>query len=119
MTNRRPPRLIVASVAFVALFLPLAACGGGGSGGGSTNADPGAVAVKDNLFTPATTTVHAGDTVTWSFTGSADHNVTGPGFNSPTQGKGTTYQHTFTDVGDVSYVCTLHQGMKGTIKVVQ
>ena len=34
------------------------------------------------------------------------------------QGKGTTFQHTFTATGDVNYVCTIHQGMKGVIKVV-
>lgn len=116
MTSRRPPRLLVASVAFLALMLPLAACGGG-SDGGSTTAEPGVVTVNDNYFTPATITVHAGDTVTWKWAGAADHNVTGPGFNSPSQGKGSTFQHTFTDVGTVNYVCTLHQGMKGAVKV--
>jgi plastocyanin len=117
MTNRRPPRLLVASVASLALLLPLAACGGGGSGG-SPSAEPGTVTVNDNYFTPGTTTVHAGDTVTWKWAGAAEHNVTGPNISSPIQGKGATFQHTFTEVGDVNYICTLHQGMKGTIKVI-
>ncbi len=116
MTNWRPPRLLVASVAFLTLLLPLAGCGGS-SGGGSTDATPGVVTVNDNYFTPGTITVHAGDTVTWKWAGAVDHNVVGPGFTSPTQGKGTTYEHTFTAVGNVNYVCTLHQGMKGTVKV--
>jgi plastocyanin len=115
MTSWRSPRRLLISVALVVGLLPVAACGGGS--GSSTSTAPGAVKVKDNVFAPTNTEVHAGDTVTWTWTGAADHNVTGPGFTSPTQGKGKTFSHTFTATGTVNYVCTIHQGMKGTIKV--
>ncbi len=115
MTSRRPPRLLLLAATVLAGVLPLAACGGGGSS--PSSAQPGAVQVNDNYFTPGTIEIHTGDTVTWTWTGAADHNVTGPGFNSVTQGKGTTYQHTFTTAGTINYVCTIHSGMKGVIKV--
>ena len=53
---------------------------------------------------------------TWTFKGKAAHNVTGPGFKSKTNKSGT-FTYTFNTAGDVGYVCTVHPGMKGTIKV--
>jgi plastocyanin len=101
-------------VSVLAVLFPLAACSGGGGGGA---AEPGVVQVKDNSFSPKTIDVHTGDTVTWKWVGSVDHNVVGPGFTSPTQGKGTTFTHTFDKAGDVDYVCTIHTGMTGKVRV--
>jgi plastocyanin len=95
------------------VLLPLAACGGGGG----TPVEPGIVEVKDNFFSPKTINVHTGDTVTWRWVGSVDHNVQGANIQSPTQGKGTTFTHTFDKAGDVDYVCTLHTGMTGKVRV--
>jgi len=108
-----PQRLVPIAVASLALLLP--ACGG--SSGGSTPAAPGHVDVKDNFFSPKTLEVSVGDTVTWDFKGNASHNVTGPGFNSATLGRGKSFTHTFNSAGTMKYVCTLHTGMSGTIKV--
>lgn len=114
MTSRRPPRLLLASISLLAVLLPLAACGGGS---GDSVAEPGVVEVKDNFFSPKTINIHTGETVTWKWVGSVDHNVVGPGLESGNKGKGSTYQHTFDKAGDVEYVCTLHTGMTGKVRV--
>jgi plastocyanin len=118
MAIRRSPRVLVLPVlaaAAVALALALGGCGGGSS---PSATEPGVVEVKDDHFTPATVEVHVGDTVTWRWVGRADHNVVGPGFTSPIQGKGSTFRHRFTEAGTVDYICTIHYGMKAKVKVV-
>jgi plastocyanin len=111
---RRPPRLL----ALPLLLLPFlgAACGSSDSGGAVATNGPGAVSVIDNKFDPGTIDIAVGDTVTWTFKGKAAHNVTGPGFRSKTTAK-TTFTHTFNTAGEVKYVCTVHPGMKGVVKV--
>lgn len=76
------------------------------------------VTVSDNQFTPAELTVEADTSVTWTWDGVAQHNVVGDGFESRNQAQGT-FEHTFDAPGTYSYVCTLHQGMDGTVIVVE
>jgi plastocyanin len=110
---RRPPRrLALLGVASLALLLP--ACG---DGGGSEPAAPGHVNVLDNYFDPKSIDVSVGDTVTWDFKGGASHNVIADTFKSKTLGKGKTFTHTFNSAGTYDYVCTLHNGMNGTVVV--
>jgi plastocyanin len=78
--------------------------------------DGTAVRVIDNDFEPADLQVTAGDTVTWTWEGSRDHNVVGDGFQSETQANGT-FTHTFDEPGAHSYACTLHSGMRAEIVV--
>lgn len=115
MTDRRSPR---AALALLLLPLLVVACGGGDDGGeGNGSAvEPGVVRVVDNKFEPRTIQVAVGDTVTWSFEGSALHNVSGPGFKSKNLKQGE-FEETFNSAGEVDYVCTLHPGMKGTVEV--
>jgi glucose/arabinose dehydrogenase len=75
-----------------------------------------AVEVGDNFFEPSQTEAETGGAVHWSWTGQAPHNVSGEGFNSPTQRTGT-FEHVFTTPGTFDYVCTLHPEMTGTIVV--
>ena len=112
MTRRRTPRAILA---LLVLPLVLVACGGGDDEGAEPPA-PGTVRVVDNEFEPGTIEVAVGDTVTWSFEGAALHNVSGPGFKSKNLKDGE-FEHTFNSAGEVDYVCTLHPGMNGTVKV--
>jgi plastocyanin len=109
----RPPRLIAVAAL---LLLPLLGVACGGSSGSSTPAAAGHVNVLDNRFDPTTVTVSVGDTVTWDFKGAVAHNVTGPGFKSANMKSGT-FAHQFNSAGNYDYVCTIHQGMKGTVKV--
>lgn len=78
-----------------------------------------AVNVQDNRFTPATARVTPGGTVTWTWSGSAQHNVRfDDGQSSSTQTSGT-YARTFQTVGEYPYHCTIHgTGMSGTVRVV-
>ena len=90
---------------------------GGGGGGESV-----AVDIKDIKFEPHDITVPAGGTVTWTNSDSVPHNVTkedGPGadFESDSLNQGDTFEQTFDEAGEIKYVCTIHPGQDGTIKV--
>ncbi|RKQ92911.1 plastocyanin [Solirubrobacter pauli] len=74
------------------------------------------VRVGDNVFTPKTATIAAGGTVTWRWVGKKAHDVVGSGFKSKVQKTGT-FKRTFAKQGTYKYVCTLHRGMAGTIRV--
>jgi plastocyanin len=78
-----------------------------------------AVTVKDFKFTPATITVSAGDSVTWSFDDDAPHTATADdnSFDSDTKNKGETYSETFDEAGTIAYHCKIHPNMKATIEV--
>ncbi|HEX9260257.1 MAG TPA: cupredoxin domain-containing protein [Acidimicrobiales bacterium] len=77
------------------------------------------VAVLDLRFDPQRLTVSAGDSVTWVNKGVALHTVTAGDktFDSGLLAAGAAYALTFTRVGAVPYVCTLHPGMTGTVIV--
>ncbi len=81
--------------------------------------DPG-VTVVDFAFDPATTTIHVGDTVTWTNTGNAPHTATANNgsFNTPLLQHGQSASHTFSQPGTYTYYCTVHPFMKGTIVVL-
>lgn len=88
---------------------------------GGGNPSPGAneVWMQNTAFTPATKTITAGTTITWTNKDATSHDVaslTGV-FTSPTMGQGATFSYTFTAAGTYNYRCTFHQGMNGTIIV--
>lgn len=116
--RRRTPGLIAAVVATVML------------GGGWALAQDQGVDVRDNSFAPATVTVTAGDTVTWTQSGSNPHSVTADdgSFDShencppACMGEGDTFSETFNTPGEFGYFCKIHgseggQGMAGTVVV--
>jgi plastocyanin len=74
---------------------------------------------SDFGFSPSSISLVAGNTVTWTNTGSAPtgHTVTGSGFASGVIHPGNTYSHTFTTAGTFNYVCSIHPFMKGTVTV--
>ena len=85
-------------------------------------ATPPTVKLGDNFFQPTKLTVAAGTTVTWTWIGSATHNVTvvkGPQkFHSSDQASGT-YTRKMTKAGTYQIVCTFHPGMTMTLKVTK
>ena len=102
--------------------------GGGATEAASTtsttdaaSAGAGAVAAVEAVdfgFEPNTTTVAAGDTVTWENAGETTHNVKGKGFVSDDMEPGDTFEHEFADAGVYDYLCTLHPDtMTGTVVV--
>ncbi|MGH3649946.1 MAG: plastocyanin/azurin family copper-binding protein [Acidimicrobiia bacterium] len=86
-----------------------------------TVADPVAtntVLVDDNRFAPTAIEVETGTTVTWTWVGENTHDVVAEGlFQSNLQAEGS-FTYSFSEPGKVSYVCTIHPGMKGTVTVV-
>ena len=112
--------------AIVALALAgMVALAGCASAAGDTGPAPRAaparntseVGLRDVKFVPAVIEVPAGTTVTWRFDdGSVPHNVSGDGFSSPVQAKGT-FTHRFERPGTYGYRCTLHDKMRGQVIV--
>jgi plastocyanin len=92
-----------------------ASAGGGGGTGGGTQ-----VTMKDIKFNPGSVTVKPGGKVTWTNDDSVGHDVTSDTFNSGGPGgidSGSTFSHVFKKAGTYKYVCTVHPGMEGTVKV--
>ncbi len=81
--------------------------------------DPG-VTIADFHFSPASTTIHVGDTITWSNSGPSSHTATARNgsFNTGILKKGQSASHTFTQPGTFAYVCQIHPFMHGTIIVL-
>lgn len=88
---------------------------GGGNPGGSTS---NAISIIDNSFSPSATTVPVGTTVTWTWNGSNQHNVTfDDGTKSATQSSGT-FDRKFDAAGTYKYHCTIHgAAMSGSVTV--
>ena len=133
-------RLIALLLACAAMAVVVAGCGGGDdSGGGSSsdaketpapkaddtgevNAGGPQVIMKDIKFNPTSLKAKAGQTVTWTNDDSVGHDVTADGFNSGGAGNiepGKTFTHKFAKAGTYKYVCSVHPGMEGTVKVTK
>ena len=118
--------------------MTLAACGDSAAGASSGQSHQGAAAsgaiasiegaavattsvtISGYAFHPATATVRAGSTVTWTQKDTDVHTVhfggTG-GFTSPVLQKGLTFSHTFKSPGTYAYSCSIHPYMHGTVLV--
>ena len=83
------------------------------SGGGKTVT----IDMKNIAFNPSSTTVKVGDTIKWVNQDSAPHTVTGGPLHSPTIGNGGSFTYKATKAGTISYVCTIHPGMKATLTI--
>ena len=80
-----------------------------------------AVIMQDYAFSPATLTVHAGDTVTWTNHDQAPHDVTTTSapvaVKSPMLSTGQSFTYTFTTAGTYSYYCSIHPDMRAQVIV--
>jgi plastocyanin len=121
-----PMRLITMLVACLALVL--AGCGGGNDkgsssgGGGSSSGGTVTIDMKNIKFAPQEATVKVGQTVKWVNQDTVDHDVqakSGADFKSDLFGNGKSFEWKADKAGTVSYVCTVHPGMVGTLKVTQ
>ena len=83
-------------------------------------AAPGSVTIKDFSFGPAAVTVSVGESVTWTNSGPTAHTATaGDGsFDTGLLSRGQSRSVSFRKAGSISYVCTPHPNMKGTVRVV-
>jgi plastocyanin len=81
-----------------------------------------AVSMKNIQFAPTSVTAKVGQTIKWTNDDSVDHNVTaksGATFKSSNFGQGGTYSFKAAKAGTITYVCTIHPGMQGTIIVTK
>lgn len=94
---------------------------GGGSGGGTAvvnNADTVVVTIRDFEFSPANVTIRQGATVVWVNEGQIAHTATAAGaWDTGMIQPGARASHTFTSAGQLSYLCTPHPFMTGTVTV--
>jgi len=82
----------------------------------------GSVIMRDVAFSPRSTTVKVGQTVTWINEDRIAHDVvatSGATFDSGTFAQGETFEFRPRRPGTIAYVCTLHQGMKGMLTVTR
>lgn len=75
------------------------------------------VDIRDFAYNPASLTVAAGSTVTWTNSDSAPHTATGVAFDTGTLSRGQTGSATFADAGEFAYSCTIHPSIQGVITV--
>jgi plastocyanin len=80
-----------------------------------------AVNIDNFAFAPATLTVPAGSTVTWTNKDEEPHTVVANdgSFHSPGMGSQATFSFTFTKPGKFDYVCSIHPYMHATVVVTQ
>jgi plastocyanin len=77
------------------------------------------ISIKGMKFTPASVTIKAGQSVTWTNNDQRDHTVAANdgSFNSGNLGPGATFTYKFAKGGTYKYACSLHPRMKGEIVV--
>ena len=132
--------LITRPVLLVGLLVcaaALAACGGSGaspaassaasaaapSGAGPSEAPAAgggdAVTIQNFAFGPASLSVAAGTTVTWTNSDTAAHTATADdgSFDSSSIAPGATFSQAFDTAGTFAYHCSIHPNMTATIQV--
>jgi plastocyanin len=84
-----------------------------------TRAAQHAIQIADSAFSPATLTVTAGDTVTWTNGDGRPHTVTSNdgAFDSGNLDVGQAFSFTFGEPGTYTYRCSYHDEMQATIVV--
>lgn len=78
------------------------------------------VSITDYAFTPATITVHPGDTVIWTNGDGVPHTATaldGHSFDTGTIDPGAHVSVVLQNLGQFRYHCTIHPDMLGTVDV--
>lgn len=79
------------------------------------------VSITEFMFTPQRlTSLHVGDTVTWTNNGTLTHTTTAKGgvWDSGNLAPGKTFTFTFTSPGIFKYRCNIHHQMIGGIQVL-
>jgi plastocyanin len=112
------PAGVQATPAMAGMAMPAAP--GPGAGAPDVPVATNTVAIQNFAFSPATVTVKAGSTVTWTNQDQDPHTVaainSGP-FHSPALNTGESFHYTFTTPGRFDYLCTIHPFMTATVVV--
>ena len=75
------------------------------------------VLIENFEFNPKTTTIKAGETVTWLNMDSVPHSISSSSFSSATFGQDETFTYEFDKAGIYDYSCGIHPSMKGKVVV--
>jgi plastocyanin len=75
------------------------------------------VVIENMQFTPATVTLHRGDTIVWVNRDLVPHTATGAAFDSKSIAPSGSWTFTPTKAGRFDYVCAFHPTMKATVVV--
>lgn len=118
---RKIPALL-AAVAF-----GLAACGGSDADSSATDGStpepaptgPPVIGAKGTQWKPANVVAKVGQEVTWDVEKGLIHDLTGEDGVKHEAADEFVYTHTYDEPGTYDFVCTLHQGMNGSVKVVE
>jgi plastocyanin len=110
--SAKPLAAVLAAVSLTAAaLLPSVALGGANA------ARSHIVILHHSTFNPSTTSIRAGESVTWVWApGNVLHNVIGHSFQSRTQTHGS-FTVRFTHRGTFDYTCTVHVNMNGRVIV--
>lgn len=129
MTRTLPAVLVTAAVGLLA-----AGCGGDSTedtgtlppkpaqtqGDAPSSAKATEVTMKNIAYEPKDITVEKGALIRWVNQDTVEHNVVaedGATFKSDLFEKGGTFETKVNNTGKISYVCTIHPGMTGTVTV--
>jgi len=89
---------------------------------GSSVASGQSVTMAHYAFSPASITVHVGDSVTWTNSDQAPHDATTTSapasFRSPTLSTGQSWTYTFRQPGQYNYYCSIHPDMRAVVVVI-
>lgn len=80
------------------------------------------VPIRDSKFVPENITAKVGQRIVWTNEDDVPHDVTatdGADFASDTLQKDQTFEYVPSKAGTIKYVCTIHPGQKGQIKVTE
>jgi plastocyanin len=104
--------------------MPMPAGSGSSAAPAASEAPHGsnAVNISNFAFAPASLTIPAGSTVTWTNKDEEPHTVVssdGTTFHSPGLDTGATYSFTFQNAGTFEYICSIHPMMHGAVVVTK
>ena len=75
------------------------------------------VKMGGSTFAPATIDAKVGDTISFANDDQIPHTATSNEFDSGTLDPGASFEFTVKKAGTITYLCSFHPGMTGTIKV--
>jgi plastocyanin len=110
--------LVALLVLALVVFLPAAVAQDGGVQAVPVQ-DARSVDIGDNFFDPPDVAVEPGSTITWTNNGALPHTVTADdgSFDSGRLNPGDSYTVAFGGQGTVTYHCTIHPEMRGSVTV--
>src|SRR5829696_5062690 len=117
---KRLAYLATLSVIALVMFVPATGAHQGEYAmGGQPTQNVWSVAIEDFYFDPPDAAIAPGDKIIWTNKGRAPHTVTADdgSFDSGVLKPGETYTVTFLGSGTVTYHCTIHPNMVGSVTV--